>query len=67
METINDAGFTVLKGAHYVVVIVEEHKYLQASYDFIDGLIGKGYSLISISDKTFGGKTIGFTAHLVKQ
>ena len=67
MEIINDGGLEILKGDNYVVVKVGKPKNLQAGYSFIDGLLGKGYTLISVENVGLGANITGFTAHIVKK
>ena len=63
MELINELEFNVLKGDKLVVIKVEKPKHLELGYNFIDGLLVKGYTLISISNIGLG---MGFTAYLTK-
>jgi hypothetical protein len=67
MEIINDGGLEIFKGDNYVVVKVVKPKHLQAGYSFIDGILGKGYTLISVEQIGLGANIIGFTAHLAKK
>ena len=63
METIKDFGFTILKGKRFVVVEVTDTKHMEAGYDFIDGLIEKGYELCNIQSFGFYAS---YVAHLKK-
>tara|TARA_B100000315_G_C14462781_1_gene534517 strand:- start:180 stop:383 length:204 start_codon:yes stop_codon:yes gene_type:complete len=66
MELINELEFNVLKGDKFVVIKVEKPKHLEPGYNFIDGLLVKGYTLISISNIGLGTNIVGFTAYLTK-
>ena len=66
MEIINDNGLNIAKGEKFVVLKVEEEKYIQSGYEFIDGLLVKGYTLLSMVPFITLGKHYGFLAHLTK-
>ncbi len=68
MEIINENGLTIYKGNNSVVLDVTDYNRLPNAYDFIDGLIGKDYKLISTEPFHLLGnsKKIYFSAYLVK-
>jgi hypothetical protein len=63
MESINDLGFKVLKGERFVVIEVENNKLADEGYDFIDGLLNKGYDLVTINSINMSS---GYIAYLKK-